>query len=1608
MKGKSSRWFPKSLLMLFMFCLPAASVFAGNGSIQAAASDAGSGPLVDYQIHRSFNGTGDYVDVTGDLGKVAALTQGSVAVKFKTASSALAKTFLSASNTLKPSSNLSFTMNNGTVYFENREDNVYATRMNASGTFNDGKWHTAVLTVDHTGSKIYVDGAVRADSTSTAFFSNVNNLSGMWIGRNVDSTGGEWHFAGDMEFVKVYGRALTASEIAELSGSAPVQLGYTIPMLDLAADRERQVLTDREPGQYLGHPDSVLLDDGKTIYTMYPKGHGIGPIVLKKSTDGGLSWSGRLSTPESWAASQETPTVYSIKGPGGKTRLEMISGFVRNGDTGFQTSYSDDDGATWSEFKPFFKGEGKAGIVAMASLTRLKNEDGSWAQRWMGIFHDYSYNNWKTILSYDENGNEQWSAPERLLAPYDAIEKNAGLCEIEVIRSPEGSQLALLARAQHKRTNAMIAFSNDEGKTWTEPREMQGALMGERHKAEYDPVSGRLLITFRDIIRRSATNLDDWVAGDWVAWVGTYDDLVNNREGQYRVRLMEDFTPSVRSGDTGYAGNVVLADGTFVLTSYGYFDPQDTRAPYIMTVRLKLSELDRLASQASLEDLKLLRGLLTENRASRWVFAGDEITRGGGTTSGLRSYVDYFQERVRWELGHYNDFVINAGVQGGTAAGLLQNFESEVGRHNPAVVAVTLGMNDAAAGPAGREGFKASIKELVDRIRAAGAIPLLQTPNPVYGNAGRSDLPQYVDILRTVAEEKNVVLVDHYADWLKQPDQQRLGANWLSGSLFPNQYGQFEMANALFKALSIYDAGSATSRLVVPYRIPGSERSGETPADFAVETPATGAQDMDRLKDLLTGKGASTWLFTGDSITHGPVHTNGLRNYVEYFQERLRTEMGHDEDLVINTGISGNRTGDVLNGFEQRVARFQPDVVFVMLGMNDVTAGTAGRAGFKANLESITDRIRSVNAIPVLQTSNPAVGDASRSDLTNYMDIIRQVAADKDAILIDHYASWNKRVPDAQQLRKEWLNDAIHPNEVGHLEMAKKIFADLGIFDDASPTSRMKLATRLGSLSVENDAKGTGINQFEYAGAGWGHGGDSYSNQTDAYYRLKFSGTSVKLWGAKDPKHGIAAVSIDGGPEQEVDLYAPVRTNQYFYVSDVLVPGEHTVKVRVTGRKNAAASDTFAVIDRADVLNRTYVDHRTVGSGLHQIQYTGNWEQGSVSRSPAAEDTAIMRFNARQIILVGAKGPDQGIAAISVDNGPEQRFDLYAQTLNSEAEIFVSPLLPPGEHHITIRVTGEKNANASGSYVSIKRFEIVPLSPSATKVTGVKLDRDELLLSPGETRQLKADVQPADAANQNVTWKTSSPDIATVDSSGRVSAVAKGTAVITVKTEEGGFEASASVTVGDSQPAIAFNYPETVRSGADVTVTMGLQHIHNPVQAQDIIIRYDKDKFEYLSAASALDSVALIETTADPSGEIRIIAAATGSDHAIRADGPVLELKLKAKAVQEKTTGTIEILKAVLGDPTGAETEAVSDTATVDITPGDPEGASGDLNGDGKVSIGDLGIVAAQYGKDSSSPDWQQAKRADLNGDGKIDIADLAAVASQMTIVVGNNIPTQI
>ena len=80
-------------------------------------------------------------------------------------------------------------------------------------------------------------------------------------------------------------------------------------------------------------------------------------------------------------------------------------------------------------------------------------------------------------------------------------------------------------------------------------------------------------------------------------------------------------------------------------------------------------------------------------------------------------------------------------------------------------------------------------------------------------------------------------------------------------------------------------------------------------------------------------------------------------------------------------------------------------------------------------------------------------------------------------------------------------------------------------------------------------------------------------------------------------------------------------------------------------------------------------------------------------------------------------------------------------------------------------------------------------------VEGVSLNKSSLSLTLGSSEQLTATVVPSDAANKAVTWTSSNPAAATVDTSGNVTAVSEGIADITVVTADGGKTAGCTVTV---------------------------------------------------------------------------------------------------------------------------------------------------------------------------------------------------------------------
>ena len=81
------------------------------------------------------------------------------------------------------------------------------------------------------------------------------------------------------------------------------------------------------------------------------------------------------------------------------------------------------------------------------------------------------------------------------------------------------------------------------------------------------------------------------------------------------------------------------------------------------------------------------------------------------------------------------------------------------------------------------------------------------------------------------------------------------------------------------------------------------------------------------------------------------------------------------------------------------------------------------------------------------------------------------------------------------------------------------------------------------------------------------------------------------------------------------------------------------------------------------------------------------------------------------------------------------------------------------------------------------------------RVASVSLDKATLTMKDGEEQTLTATILPENADDKSVSWSSSAPDVASVDQNGKVTAIKKGTATITVTTVDGGKTATCEVTV---------------------------------------------------------------------------------------------------------------------------------------------------------------------------------------------------------------------
>lgn len=227
-------------------------------------------------------------------------------------------------------------------------------------------------------------------------------------------------------------------------------------------------------------------------------------------------------------------------------------------------------------------------------------------------------------------------------------------------------------------------------------------------------------------------------------------------------------------------------------------------------------------------------------------------------------------------------------------------------------------------------------------------------------------------------------------------------------------------------------------------------------------------ENQQRLAQMMEEKDSMTWLFMGDSITHALVYTYGYAGTAQTVEKYLRDGLGRKDDVVINTAVSGAWTVSTLNNITQRLEKYTPDVVAIMLGTNDAFYNpsmnmTVTADEYEANLRDIISRIKAINedAVIVLRCPTPMTntdgvadpdGNTRKQRALINTERMKKVAADNpDIIYVDQFTEMNEALASYPWLgnnNQNFLGNWLHPGINGQQMMAKQFLKGCGIWTE--------------------------------------------------------------------------------------------------------------------------------------------------------------------------------------------------------------------------------------------------------------------------------------------------------------------------------------------------------------------------------------------------------------------------------------------------------------------------------------------------------------------------------------------------------------------------------
>lgn len=191
------------------------------------------------------------------------------------------------------------------------------------------------------------------------------------------------------------------------------------------------------------------------------------------------------------------------------------------------------------------------------------------------------------------------------------------------------------------------------------------------------------------------------------------------------------------------------------------------------------------------------------------------------------------------------------------------------------------------------------------------------------------------------------------------------------------------------------------------------------------------------------------WLFIGDSITHGALHTYGFDSVAQLWEKYLRGDLNRPDDVVLNTGVSGATAKEFLGRLDVRYTPYaDADVVIAMFGTNDCCfPGVISVEQFKGQLRRIISLVRGHGAQFVLRVPQPQKKEAGerKQALVPFAEAVREVAEQEQVILVDHFQSFGCLEEHEPEKFELYMNDGIHPGAAGHYQMFRELAYGTGL-----------------------------------------------------------------------------------------------------------------------------------------------------------------------------------------------------------------------------------------------------------------------------------------------------------------------------------------------------------------------------------------------------------------------------------------------------------------------------------------------------------------------------------------------------------------------------------